>query len=33
MSSDTAANAQNVNPPQTQDLSNVLTHIKNLEQQ
>jgi hypothetical protein len=33
MSSDTPANAQNVNPQQTQDLSNVLTHIKNLEQQ
>jgi len=33
MSSDTAASAQNVNPQQTQDLSNVLTHIKNLEQQ
>jgi hypothetical protein len=31
MSSDTAANAQNA--PQTHDLNNVLTHIKNLEQQ
>ena len=31
MSSDTPANAQNA--PQAQDLSNVLTHIKNLEQQ
>ena len=31
MSSDTAANAQNT--PQTPDLANVLTHIKNLEQQ
>ena len=31
MSSDTAANAQNA--PQTPDLANVLTHIKNLEQQ
>ena len=33
MSSDSAANAQNATPPQAQDLSNVLTHIKNLEQQ
>ena len=33
MSSDTPTTAQNVNPQQTQDLSNVLTHIKNLEQQ
>ena len=31
MSSDTAAHAQNA--PQTPDLNNVLTHIKNLEQQ
>jgi DNA repair exonuclease SbcCD ATPase subunit len=31
MSSDTAAHAQNA--PQTPDLANVLTHIKNLEQQ
>jgi hypothetical protein len=33
MSSDTPANAQNATPPPAQDLSNVLTHIKNLEQQ
>jgi hypothetical protein len=31
MSSDPAANAQK--PPETHDLNNVLTHIKNLEQQ
>ena len=33
MSSDTAASAHNATPPQTPDLNNVLTHIKNLEQQ
>ena len=33
MSSDTAANAQNAIPSPTPDLHNVLSHIKNLEQQ
>ena len=33
MSSDSAAPAHNANPPQTPDLHNVLSHIKNLEQQ
>jgi phage shock protein A len=33
MSSDTPASAQNATPPPAQDLSNVHTHIKNLEQQ